>query len=103
MTTHPALQDVPARRRPSPRLRPDLPALILDTATPLDQALHPDVADHFLALPRVEVVTAALTTFAPEDDAGWVHLGQRAWVTEWLRPGTACSILPRPAPGPRQH
>lgn len=43
----------------------------------------------------------ALTTFAPEDSAfGWVHLGQRAWVTEWLRPGTACSILPGPDAGP---
>ena len=98
MTGSRALQDVPLDTPVSPAAS-RLATLVLDTGTSLDAAFS-RVADHLLTLPRVEVVTIALTTFAPEDETGWVHLGQRAWVTEWLRPGTACSILPPPDAGP---
>lgn len=98
MTQLAAVQDVPLDAPVSPSAA-RLGITILDTGTSLDQAFKLTAA-HFLTLPRVEAVTAALTTFAPEDERGWQHLGQRAWVTEWLRPGTTCSILPPPGAGP---
>ena len=98
MTGSRALQDVPLGTPVSSAATP-LATLVLDTGTSLDRAFSL-VAEHLLAMPRVEVVTIALTTFAPEDETGWMHLGQRAWVTEWLRPGTSCSILPKPGAGP---
>ena len=58
------------------------------------------IAQHLLSMARVEAVTAALTTFAPANELGWVHLGQRAWVTQWLKPGTECSMLPPEDAGP---
>lgn len=98
MTKPSPVQEVPLDSPVSPAAS-GLATRILDTGTRLDDA-YVLSAEHFLALPRIEVVTVALTTFAPEDPAGWVHLGQRAWVTEWLEPGTACSILPPPDAGP---
>lgn len=74
-------------------------ALLLDTGTPLDRGFAL-VADHFLTLPHVDLVTAALTTFAPEAEASWTRLGERAWVSEWVRAGVSCSILPAPGAGP---
>ncbi len=58
------------------------------------------VAEHFGAQPRIDGVAAALTTFAPEDPEGWVHLGQRAWLREWMRPGSPCHLVPDEDPGP---
>lgn len=98
MTGSSASQQVPADAAVSPGAS-RVAGLVLDTATPLDQSFAL-IAEHFLSLPRVEIVTAALTTFAPDNDAGWINLGQRAWVTEWVRPGSACSILPPPDAGP---
>ena len=59
-----------------------------------------EVAEHCLAEPRVDGVVAALTTFAPDHALGWVHLGQRAWLREWLRPGSPCRVVPGPDAGP---
>lgn len=98
MTGSAALQDVPADAAVSPEA-PRLACLLLDTTTSLDQGFTL-IAEHFLALPRVELVAASLTTFAPEDDTSWTNLGQRAWVNEWLKPGSSCSILPGPEAGP---
>ena len=98
MTGSPALQHEPADVEVSPGAS-RLACLLLDTATPLDQGFAL-TAEHFLSLPRVEIVTAALTTFAPDNEAGWINLGQRAWVAEWLQPGSSCSILPAPDAGP---
>jgi len=98
MTGSPALQDVPADAPVSPSAA-GLATRVLDTGTSLDQALAL-VAQHLLTVPRVESVTAALTTFAPADERGWVHLGERAWVTEWLSPDATCSLLPAPDAGP---
>ncbi len=72
---------------------------LLDTETRLERG-YALIAEHFLALPHVDLVAAALTTFAPEDEAGWTQLGERAWVSEWLRPGATCSTLPDPGAGP---
>jgi signal transduction histidine kinase len=92
MTSPSAIQDVP----------PDVPVTsagsvlakkVLDAQTTLDEAFLL-VADHLMKQPGVEAVTAALTTIAPEDPRAWTHLGERAWVTEWLKPGTRCSALP---------
>jgi signal transduction histidine kinase len=98
MTGSPALQDVPADAPISPAAAA-LATRILDTGTSLDQAFAL-VAEHLLTQPRVESVTAALTTFAPADERGWVHLGERAWVAEWLDPSATCSLLPPPDAGP---
>jgi signal transduction histidine kinase len=98
MTGSRALQDVPADAAVSPSAA-SLATRVLDTGITLDRALAM-VAQHLLTDPRVESVTAALTTFAPVDERGWVHLGQRAWVTEWLSPEATCSLLPAPDAGP---
>ena len=50
--------------------------------------------------PRVDVVVSSLTIFAPEDPTGWTRLGGRAWVREWVDPGTALAVLPPPGRGP---
>ncbi len=86
--------DAPASGRAS-----RLAGLLLDTGTPLDRVFTL-IAEHFLSLPQVDLVTVALTTFAPEDETEWTRLGERAWVCEWLRAGAACSILPAPGAGP---
>ncbi|KRF02600.1 hypothetical protein ASG88_04285 [Nocardioides sp. Soil777] len=98
MTDSAAIQHVPLDS-PVSAAASTIAAIVLDTGTPLAQAFSA-VAGHLLNSGRVEVVTISLTTFAPEDETGWVHLGQRAWVTEWLKPGTRCSILPAPDAGP---
>ena len=92
MTQSPALQEVPLSTSVTPTASM-LASKVLDTQTSLDEAFSL-IAEHLMTLPRVEAVTAALTTFAPEDESTWTHLGERAWVTEWLRPGTKCSALP---------
>jgi signal transduction histidine kinase len=45
--------------------------------------------------PRIDLVAASLTLLDPEDTTGWVRLGERAWLREWCRPGTSCSVAPR--------
>jgi signal transduction histidine kinase len=45
--------------------------------------------------PRIDLVAASLTLLDPEETAGWVRLGKRAWLREWRRPGTSCSVAPR--------
>ena len=92
MTRSPALQDF-SLASPVTAAASLLVGQVLDTATHLDRAFEL-VAQHLLTLMRVEAVTIALTSFTPADEAGWTHLGERAWVTEWLRPGTRCSALP---------
>ena len=94
----PGLQDVPAQTPVSAQASV-LAAAVLRGEGNVSEALQ-DVATHFLSSPRVDVVVAALTTFAPDDQAGWVHLGQRAWLREWLRPGSPCRTLPDAGAGP---
>jgi signal transduction histidine kinase len=52
--------------------------------------------------PGVDLVAASLTLLNPEDSTAWVHLGERAWLREWSRPGTSCSVAPREDAGPEQ-
>lgn len=52
------------------------------------------VATHFLAQDGVETVVLALTLTPPDDQDGWVHLGDRVWLREWLRPGSPCRATP---------
>jgi signal transduction histidine kinase len=47
----------------------------------------------------VDLVAASLIVLNPEDATGWVHLGERAWLREWSRPGTTCSVAPRQGAG----
>lgn len=77
------------------RLAEDLLTEGSTVAETLDRA-----AAHFTSHPRVGTVVVALTTFTPEETTGWVHLGQRAWLREWHRPGSPCRIVPAPDAGP---
>lgn len=92
MTDSPALQELPLDA-PVTASAARLATQVLKADTSIDMAFE-RVADHLLTVRRVEAVTVALTSFAPGVAANWTHLGERAWVTEWLRPGTACSALP---------
>ena len=102
MSEHPS----PAGHRPPRaglrRARPHLAVAILAGEISVDEAIE-RAAAHLLSDARVEVVVAALTTFAPEDPTGWARLGGRAWVREWSRPGPASHRCRRPAPAPRQR
>lgn len=50
----------------------------------------------------VDLVAASLVLLRPDDSTGWVHLGERAWLREWARLGTTCSVAPRGAAGAEQ-
>ena len=98
MTESPALQDTSSRTAASPAAA-TLATEVLTGAHSL-AATTQMLADHFTALPRVDVFVAALTTFAPEDPTGWRRLGGRAWVREWQAPRATGSTLPPPDAGP---
>ena len=98
MTGHPALQDT-SPHGPATAGAVVLATTILEGEISLDRALD-EVAAHFLATPRVGVVTTALTKFAPEDEAAWTNLGGRAWLREWVQEGSSLTIVPPPGAGP---
>lgn len=52
------------------------------------------VAAHFLDPDEVEIVLTALTVMPPEDREGWIHLGDRVWLRDWVVPGSACRSAP---------
>ncbi len=52
--------------------------------------------------PGIDGVAASLTQLEPEDTSSWVRLGERAWLREWIRPGSSCSVAPRRDAGPDQ-
>lgn len=92
------LQTVPAEAAPSAR-GAALAVEILSGDLPLGHAVS-KVAAHLGADERVDVVVAALTALPPEDPAEWMNLGERAWLREWVKPGSPCSIVPPPGAGP---
>lgn len=94
----PGLQGVPGDAPVSPEA-PALARQVLNGETPVSRGLEL-VAEHFRRYERVDGVVAALTTFEPDHAAAWLHLGQRAWLREWLRPGTSLSLLPGEGAGP---
>ena len=96
MTEHPALQDT-SGSGPVSAEAASLASSIISGETGLDAALQ-RAAAHLLSEPRVESVAGVLTSFVPEDTAGWNPLGRRAWVREWTRPGRSQSFLPPLAP-----
>ena len=98
MTEHPSLQ-VALGRGPVSGEAAALAALVIDDALGVDEALR-RTADHFLAEPRIEIVTVALTSFTPEDQTCWTQLGGRAWVREWKPEGSTRTMLPPPGAGP---
>ena len=98
MIDHPALQS------PSPEgsVSSDAAALaaeILMSDLSLDAAID-RAAAHLLREPRVDVVMTALTSVDPSDRTGWSRLGGRAWLREWVRPGSDRSFVPPPGAGP---
>jgi signal transduction histidine kinase len=54
-----------------------------------------DVGVLLSSYPGIDLVAATLTVLDPEDDGTWLHLGERAWLREWSRAGTTCSVAPR--------
>lgn len=94
----PGLQGVPGDAPVSPEA-PALARQVLNGETPVSRGLEL-VAEHFRRYERVDGVVAALTTFEPDHASDWLHLGQRAWLREWLRPGTSLSLLPGEGAGP---
>lgn len=92
------LQTVPVLTPVSPEASA-LASVMLRGEISVSRALE-QVAAHFIGRPRVDLVVVALTTFTPDDSAAWVHLGQRAWLREWLRPGSPCRIVPGGDAGP---
>lgn len=66
---------------------------ILRSELNFDAALD-RLAGHLLSDPHVDAVAIALTTFSPTDESEWVHLGKRAWLREWRRPGAKCTVMP---------
>lgn len=52
--------------------------------------------------PGADLIAVSLTQIVPERRSGWVHLGERAWLREWSRPGTTCSVAPRQDSGAEQ-
>ena len=99
MTVEPALQCVPESARPSGDAVV-LAQQVLRAEVSVDAALE-QVAELVLAEPRVGAVAVALTTFEPADDTSWVHLGGRAWLRQWVRPGARCTVLPGGGAGPQ--
>lgn len=94
----PGLQGVPADA-PVSAAASVLAETVLSGETTVSRGLEL-VAEHFSNHERVDGVVAALTTFAPDKAADWLHLGQRAWLREWLRPGTSVSLVPGEGAGP---
>lgn len=70
-----------------------LTATILTGGSSLEAAIEQSAA-HFVTQPRVDVVVATLTNFTPENQAPWTRLGDRAWIREWISPGSTRSIVP---------
>jgi signal transduction histidine kinase len=50
----------------------------------------------------VDLVAVSLTQIVPDRGDDWVHLGERAWLREWRRPGTTCSVAPQQDAGAEQ-
>lgn len=91
-TMEPALQEVAEDARPS-AFGVRLAQQVLLAETELVAALE-QLAEVVLEDPRVEVLAVALTTFSPTDPEQWFHLGERAWLRQWQRPGARCTVLP---------
>lgn len=53
------------------------------------------VAAHFLDPREVEIVIVALTVTPPDEREGWSSLGDRAWLREWIVPGSPCRSSPK--------
>lgn len=98
MIAHPALQDTSVAG-PSSSAATGLAMTILAGELPLDEAVE-QVGRHLLDDGRVEVFMCALTSLPPEQVDGWRQLGGRAWVREWVRPGSSRSFVPPPGAGP---
>ena len=98
MTERSALQDT-TRSGPVSGAAAALAALVIDEGLGLDESVQRTV-DHFLAAPRVEIVTAVLTSFTPDDPNAWNQLGGRAWVREWTIASPGRSLFPPLGAGP---
>ena len=53
------------------------------------------VGAFFLAYDGVDAVAGVMTRLDPDDTSAWLHLGERAWLREWTRPGVAITTAPR--------
>ncbi|GAA5107628.1 hypothetical protein GCM10023339_05890 [Alloalcanivorax gelatiniphagus] len=98
MIAHPGLQDTSVSG-PSSAGATQVATAILAGDLTVDECIRRASA-HVLACPRVDAVMAALTRIAPDEPDGWRQLGGRAWLREWVRPGTDLTLVPPPGAGP---
>jgi signal transduction histidine kinase len=98
MDSDPVLQDT-ERRGPASPGAVELAGRILLEDMPVSDAVAA-VAEHLLSATRADVVVCALTRFAPEDPTGWLRLGGRAWLREWVQQGSSIRFLPPEGAGP---
>lgn len=75
-------------------------AAVAITSGDLDVADSVELLVQHLATGGADGVTVALTRLPPERNDGWIPLGARAWLREWMRPGAACSVAPPENAGP---
>lgn len=68
--------------------------LVLRGETTVTRAVEA-IVDLLSTYDGVDLVAASLIQLDPDDTTGWIHLGERAWLREWSRPGTTCSVAPR--------
>lgn len=94
----PGLQD-PAVRGAASADAAQLAVTILAGGIGIDEAIE-RVAGHLLCDDRAEVVLVALTSLSPGDVGCWRQLGGRAWLREWVRPGSEHSFVPPVGAGP---
>ena len=97
MSEHVALQDI-SLEGPSSSGAASVARTILTGTASIGLALDA-VTAHLLQDPRVELIASALTSLPPHDTSEWRQLGGRAWVREWVRPGSDRSMLPPPGAG----
>ncbi len=76
----------------------ELATAILTGVTSLQDGVDA-VATHLLTDSRADIVVVTLTNFVPEDTAPWSRLGDRAWIREWVTPGSSLSIVPAAGSG----
>ncbi|SEB72388.1 Signal transduction histidine kinase [Nocardioides exalbidus] len=98
MVSHAALQDTSRIGAPSTEATALAEDVLLGDMT--SSAAIAAVAGHLLGATGADVVVCALTRFAPDDPSGWIRLGGRAWLREWVQPGSSITFLPPPGAGP---
>lgn len=98
MTEHLGVQDTSRPGTTSPHAA-ELALTILTGRCGVDEAIALAATD-LLGSGRVDVAMSVLTRMPPDETDDWRQLGGRAWIREWVRPGSGHSLVPPPGAGP---